>query len=235
MRRLSLPLVLLAACAPGIEPDPGAAPTTAPSPPKGAVSYLALGDSYTIGEGVMREESWPEQLTARLRSNGIEMLSPRIIAQTGWTTDELREAMTAVGPLGSHDLVSLQIGVNNQFRGYPLGGYREELAELIDIAIELAGGRADRVVVLSIPDWAVTPFGQAGYDGAAVAADIDRFNAAAAEIAGTRGVEFIDVTRISREAGAEGEMLAGDGLHPSGAMYRLWAETVERVVVDRLR
>ncbi|WP_290887843.1 SGNH/GDSL hydrolase family protein [Arenimonas sp.] len=187
------------------------------------LSYLALGDSYTIGESVPEAGRWPVQLAAALRAQGIALEDPRIIATTGWTTDELSAAMDAAEPLGRHDVVSLLVGVNNQYRGWNLGEYRVEFADLLDRAIALAGDRPGRVLVLSIPDWGVTPFGQAsGRDTAEIARQLDAFNAAAADECAAREVAFVDITPVSRERGAEPGMVADDGLHPSAAMYTEW-------------
>ena len=189
------------------------------------MKYLALGDSYTIGEGVPEAGRWPMVLARALRAVGVALEEPRIIATTGWTTDELSAAIDAAGPLGEWDFVSLLVGVNNQYRGRSLADYRAEFEALLVRAIGFAGGRADRVLVLAIPDWGVTPFGAASRrDVAQIARELDAFNAAAAEICGAHGVAFVDIASVARERGAEAAMLAGDGLHPSAAMYALWAE-----------
>ena len=187
------------------------------------VRYLALGDSYTIGEGVEDASRWPAQLAARLRDAGITIDEPRIIATTGWTTDELAAAMEAAEPLGDWDFVSLLIGVNNQYRGRSVDEYVGEFHRLLRRAIALAGGRADRVLVLSIPDWGVTPFAvQSGRDRDLIAAELDAYNAAAREACAARGIAFVDIAPVSRERGGEDAMLADDGLHPSAAMYAQW-------------
>ncbi len=189
------------------------------------MDYLALGDSYTIGEGVAPEGRWPAQLARALREEGIELDEPRIIATTGWTTDELASAMDVEEPLGNWNFVSLSIGVNNQYRGRSAGDYRGEFHDLLRRAIRLAGDRSDRVLVLSIPDWGVTPFAAAqGGDAARIAAELGACNAAAAGLCARHGVAFVDVTPISRERGGEAAMLADDGLHPSAAMYTLWTQ-----------
>ena len=189
----------------------------------GALPYLALGDSYTIGEAVPEAGRWPVQLAAGLRAGGIALDDPRIIATTGWSTDELSAAMDAAEPLGHHEFVSLLIGVNNQYRGWNVGEYRVEFVDLLERAIALAGDRPGRVLVLSIPDWGVTPFGQAsGRDTAGISRQLDDFNAAAADECAAHGVAFVDITPVSRERGAEPEMVAEDGLHPSAAMYAEW-------------
>ena len=188
------------------------------------MKYLALGDSYTIGEGVAEDGRWPVVLARALRAEGVALEDPRIIATTGWTTDELAAAIDAAEPLGEWDFVSLLVGVNNQYRGRSLENYREEFTTLLQRAIDFARGRAERVLVLAIPDWGVTPFGTAsGRDVAQIARELDAFNAAAAAICAAHGVAFVDIAPVARERGAEAAMLAGDGLHPSAAMYALWA------------
>lgn len=187
------------------------------------LSYLALGDSYTIGEGVAQDERWPVQLARALRAEGIALADPRIIAATGWTTDELEWGIDSVQDLGTFDLVSLLIGVNNQYRNRSAVGYGGEFHTLLQRAIRHARGRADRVLVLSIPDWGVTPFaGNDKRDAATIACEIDAFNAAARTVCSKEGVAFVDITPCSREHGTQ--MLAADGLHPSAAMYTLWAQ-----------
>lgn len=199
------------------------------------LAYLALGDSYTIGEGVAEDGRWPVQLARALRDEGIELADPRIIATTGWTTDELAAAIDAAGPLGTYDLVSLLIGVNNQYRERGVEEYRGQFEALLRRAIGLAGGRADRVLVLSIPDWGVTPFAAAsGRDRGVIAAELDAFNAAARVACRAAGVAFMDITPVSRARGHEPEMLAADGLHPSAAMYALWAQLALPVARDLL-
>ena len=190
--------------------------------------FLALGDSYTIGEGVAEPERWPNQLAVLLGAQGIAIDAPRIIATTGWTTDELDagiDAAQAQAPIaGDHALVSLLIGVNNQYRGRPLDEYGAQFAALLERAVGFAGGEPERVIVLAIPDWGVTPFAvQSGRDRAQIAAQLNAFNAAAERITQARGARFVDTAPVSRERGGETVMLADDGLHPSGAMYALWA------------
>jgi lysophospholipase L1-like esterase len=185
--------------------------------------YLALGDSYTIGEGVPESGRWPVQLAHALRADGLPMADPRIIAQTGWTTDELDAAIDAVNPLAEYDLVSLLIGVNNQYRGRSVEEYRAQFTGLLERAVGFAQWRRERVVVLSIPDWGITPFAVSDARGAMrIGAEIDAFNLATRQVCGERGVAFVDITAASRERGAEVAMLADDGLHPSSAMYAQW-------------
>ena len=191
----------------------------------GTLSYLALGDSYTIGESVAADARWPMQLASALRGSHVPLADPRIIATTGWTTVELNDAITAAQPLGHYDFVSVLIGVNDQYRGHALADYQRRFPPLLERAIGFAGGRADRVLVLSIPDWGVTRFGrESGRDTAQIAQELDAYNAAARTICIAHGVAFVDITGISRQHGAEPAMLAGDGLHPSAAMYALWTQ-----------
>ena len=191
----------------------------APTP----LSYLALGDSYTIGEGVPEAGRWPVRLAQALREEGIALEAPRIIATTGWTTDELEWGIDSAEPLGPFDFVTLLIGVNNQYRNRSAVGYAGELHTLLKRAIKFAHGRADRVMVLSIPDWGVTPFARDDKrDAATIGAEIDAFNAAASRVCEGEGVAFVDITPCSREHGAS--MLAEDGLHPSADMYALWSQ-----------
>lgn len=193
-------------------------------------TFLALGDSYTLGEAVAEAERWPVQLVRELKTNGIEVADPHIIARTGWTTDELAAAIEQAGLLGTFDFVSLLIGVNNQYRGRSAVEYREQFAGLVHRAVGFAGGDPGRVLVLSIPDWGVTPFA-AGRDAKQIALEIDAFNAVNRELAGAAGARYADVTPISREARSEPALLAHDGLHPSGAMYTEWVRLISPLVV----
>lgn len=189
--------------------------------------FLALGDSYTIGEGVAAAERWPAQLVALLHTHGVALDAPQIIARTGWTTDELAAALDAAALHPRYALVTLLIGVNNQFRGRDLANYRSEFRGLLERAIDLAGKRGERVIVVSIPDWGVTRFGQdSGRDSAQIGREIDAYNAANAQIATMLQVRYVDVTAASRDGGGRADMLVADGLHPSAAMYRRWAERV---------
>ena len=185
--------------------------------------YLALGDSYTIGEGVADAGRWPVQLVQALRGDGLAITDPRIIAQTGWTTDELDAAIDTARLLPGYDMASLLIGVNNQYRGRGVEEYREQFTALLERTTGFVQGRHDRALVLSIPDWGVTAFGQQDARGQTqIAAEIDAFNAAAQEICRQRGVAFVDIAAISRTLGEQAAMLAGDGLHPSALMYAEW-------------
>ncbi len=185
---------------------------------------LALGDSYSIGEGVAEAERWPVQLTAALRAEGCPLAAPGIIATTGWTTDELAAAMDRAALAPAFALVSLQIGVNDQYRGRGVAALREGFRPLLARAIALADGTARRVLVVSIPDWGATPFARAGGDAAArIGAEIDACNAAERALTEAAGACWVDVTGLSRAADAE---LAADGLHPGPAQYRRWLKAL---------
>ncbi len=194
--------------------------------------FLALGDSYTIGEGVDATGRWPVQLARRLRAEGIAIADPQIVATTGWTTDELSAAMdkASFSPpagIGAYALVTLLIGVNNQYRGRDVANYRKEFSVLLSRAIALAGEHAEHVIVVSIPDWGVTGFARRqGRDPHRIGIEIDAFNATAREIAHDRGSAFVDVTGLSRYAGNDDDMLVADRLHPSAAQYATWTEAV---------
>jgi lysophospholipase L1-like esterase len=191
--------------------------------------YLALGDSYTIGERVDPAERWSVHLVSLLRQKKIEIDDPIIIAKTGWTTDELAVAIEHHPLSGAFDLVSLLIGVNNQYRGYNSEVYRVEFRELLDQAIGFADNRPARVIVLSIPDWGVTPFAH-GQDRSKIAAEIDRFNAINRAETERSGAHYIDITPNSRAAEHDRSLITGDGLHPSGKMYLQWAHLVWPIV-----
>ncbi|UYQ91631.1 SGNH/GDSL hydrolase family protein [Chitinophaga horti] len=187
-------------------------------------SYLALGDSYTIGEAVPADERFPAKLASLLH-----IAEPRIVAVTGWTTDELAAGIEAADIQATYDLVTLLIGVNNQYRGRSLPEYREQFTSLLKQAIAFAGHKADHVIVVSIPDWGVTPFA-AGRDQQQIAAEIDAFNAANKEIALAHGAQWIDITPFTREATADPALVASDGLHPSGKDYARWAAAIAPLV-----
>lgn len=195
-----------------------------------APRFLALGDSYTIGEGVAEPERWPNQLAALLRSHDADVAPPEIIAITGWTTDELAAAIRAARPTGPYALVSLLIGVNNQYRGRSVDEYRLEFRALLETAIILTENEPGRVLVLSIPDWGVTPFAE-GRDRARVAREIDAFNAVNRDESVLAGARCIDITACSRSFPNE---VAEDGLHPSGAQYARWARLVLPVALGAL-
>jgi len=225
-----LPFMLLVSQGCGGEPPGEEDPTMTSNP----VSFLALGDSYTIGESVDSAQRWPVQLAALLQREGIPASEPLIIARTGWTTDELAEGIEAVGPTGPFDLVSLLIGVNNQYRGRGLEEYRAQLLDLLSEATALAGGDPHRVLVLSIPDWGVMPFAE-GRDRRQIASEIDAFNEIKRNGCEAVGIRYLEITGISREAGTDPTLVAEDGLHPAGAMYARWAEAALPLALKILR
>ncbi len=197
-------------------------------------TYLALGDSYTIGEGVSENERYPVLLQDSLEASGIHLSDLQIIARTGWTTDELSEAIDQAELSIPYDLVTLLIGVNNQYRGRTPDSYRPEFVNLLERAVEYAGDNSGRVIVLSIPDWGVTPFA-GGRDKEQIAREIDAYNAINREESEKAGVAWVDVTAISREAASRPELLAPDGLHPSGLMYRYWVNDLFPLAFEMLK
>lgn len=197
-------------------------------------TYLALGDSYTIGEQVSSDENFPHQTVALLHKQGIEVAKPVIIATTGWTTDELAASIREHNIVDNFSFVTLLIGVNNQYRGRDLENYKEEYTQLLDIAIRYANGHTQNVFVLSIPDWGVTPFAE-GKDRAQIAKDIDAYNAAKKEITLAHKCHYIDITDSTRKNGTTAEYLAEDGLHPSGKEYKIWAERLAPEVAKVLK
>jgi len=188
------------------------------------LSYLALGDSYTIGEAVPQDQSFPYQLAATANLQALKIGKPTIVATTGWTTNELQAAIKSTSLQPKYDIVTLLIGVNNQYRGYSIDTYRTEFKDLLQTAISYAGGNTAHVFVVSIPDWGATPFGkQSGRNIAEIAKEIDAFNAVNREETLKRSVSYTDITSASRNAATDGTLVAGDGLHPSGKMYQDWA------------
>ena len=196
--------------------------------------YLALGDSYTIGESVDSTLRYPVLIADSLKELGCLMESPEIIAVTGWTTSDLKPAIETAKPQGPYDLVSLLIGVNNQYRSMDINVYITEFNELIDQAIYFAGNDTGRVIVLSIPDWGVTPFAS-DRDREKIAREIDQYNAINKKITLSRGIAWIDITGISRLAEKDETLIAGDGLHPSGKMYTEWARLAVTEIVKLLK
>lgn len=197
-------------------------------------SFLALGDSYTIGESVDHLERWPVQLADRLNEMGFNMGNPRIIATTGWTTSELLQGIEKENITESFDLVSLLIGVNNQYQGLSPEEYRMEYIQLLKTSVRFAGNHRDRVIVLSIPDWGVTPFAK-DRDRKKIEGEIDLFNKIKREETEKMGIRFFNITEISRKAAEDASLVADDGLHPSGKMYRLWVHSIVDKVAEFLK
>ncbi|MBL0743639.1 GDSL-type esterase/lipase family protein [Chryseolinea lacunae] len=188
------------------------------------VKFLALGDSYTIGESVPVRERWPEQLIDALQLKGLECFDPKIIATTGWRTDNLKNAITAAKLSPDYNLVSLLIGVNNYYQGKSVESYAPEFEELLNTAIALAGGNKKHVFVVSIPDYGYTPFGKG--QQAVISQGIDVYNATNKTIAAKLGVKYYNITDISRRGLDEPDLVANDGLHPSGKMYAAWVKLI---------
>jgi len=200
----------------------------------GGPRILSLGDSYTIGESVSSDDRWPVDLASMLRAQGIDVADPTIIARTAWTTRDLSAAIDEARPRGPFDLVTLLIGVNDQYRGRSVEEYRPQFRLVLSRAITHAGKRPESVVVISIPDWGVTPYAQ-GRDRRKIAAEVDAFNAANREEATTAGAHYVDITGLSRLAATDRGLVAADGLHPSAAMYVQWARAILPVAANILR
>ncbi|MEM9857690.1 MAG: SGNH/GDSL hydrolase family protein [Bacteroidota bacterium] len=190
------------------------------------ISYLALGDSYTIGESVSEELRWPVQLTSRVNALGYryQIDKPHIIATTGWTTQELKAAIEEKKPSKNYDLVSLLIGVNDQYREYPAKEYPVRFRSLLNIAIIHAGGNKNNVIVLSIPDYGFTPFGEAKQKK--ISRGIRDYNAINKQITLEHGIKYYDITPISKEGLTKPRLVADDKLHPSGKQYTLWVDLI---------
>ena len=199
------------------------------NPTASSSSYLALGDSYTIGESVPEQENFPHQAVQLLNNAGYPFGKPTIVAKTGWTTDELQQAITAATLDSTYDMVSLLIGVNNQYRGRSSTEYADQFEMLLQQAIAFAGRRPQHVFVLSIPDWGATPFAE-GRDRAQIAHEIDAFNAVNKSLADEYGVHYIDITPGTREATTDPTLVATDHLHPSGKEYSRWAAKLAEAV-----
>lgn len=197
-------------------------------------TYLALGDSYTIGEQVPMQENFPHHTVEILRKAKVEVAAPVIIAKTGWTTDELAMSIREHNISETFSFVTLLIGVNNQYRGRDVENYKEEFTQLLNQAILFANGISQHVFVLSIPDWGVTPFAE-GKDRAQVAREIDAYNKAKKEIAEAHKCHYIDITDSTRTNGTNPVYLAGDKLHPSGREYEIWAERLAPVIEKALK
>ncbi|MFK7847845.1 MAG: SGNH/GDSL hydrolase family protein [Rhodothermales bacterium] len=195
--------------------------------------FLALGDSYTVGEGVLLEEGWPAQLVQLLAEADIEAAPFKIIAKTGWTSDELLDALDTEQLKPPYDLVTLLVGVNNQYRQLSIDDYQRSIDALLRSAIDFAGGHRKRVVVLSIPDWGVTPFAGSSENTRSVseiADDIDAFNRTKCRLTYQAGCHYVDVTSITREHKNDPHAWAADGLHPATLMYTQWARKLLPVV-----
>ena len=199
-----------------------------------SLKYLALGDSYTIGESVPLEKNFPHQVVALLRKEKINIEDPAIVAKTGWTTDELQDQLSRVRLALPFDFVTLLIGVNNQYRGRSEKEYAQQFEELLQQAIGYAADKPNHVIVLSIPDWGVTPFAK-DRDKNIIAKEIDAFNAINKKMAKKYNVQYVDITPFTREVPNDKTLVADDGLHPSAKDYARWAENVKEVMMKAMK
>lgn len=190
-------------------------------------TYLALGDSYTIGESVTQQQSFPFQLVAKLNSKGKHFATPKVIARTGWTTADLQKGITAANVKKKYDFVSLAIGVNNQYQGLSKSTYRTQFRALLSQAITFANGKASHVSVISIPDWGQTPYGKkSGRNLKSVSSEIDAFNAINKAECQARGASYTNITPSSRTVSKDPKLVASDGLHYSAKMYAVWGDAI---------
>jgi lysophospholipase L1-like esterase len=201
---------------------------------KGTYQYLALGDSYTIGQSVSPLESFPYQLKAQLNQRSYKVADPTIIATTGWTTANLINAIQQANLTGKYDFVTLLIGVNNQYQGMNQTDYRTQFVQLLNIAISFANGNKLHVFVISIPDYSVTPFASSS-NKVQIAAEIDQFNNINREESTKAGINYLYITDISRMAATDPTLIATDGLHPSGKMYQLWVNQLTSIVAAQIK
>jgi lysophospholipase L1-like esterase len=197
-------------------------------------TLLCLGDSYTIGESVVPTENFPNQAISLLRKGGYMFEDPEIVAKTGWTTDELQHAIDDHQFKDSYDFVTLLVGVNNQYRGRTVEDYKSEFESLLRLAIQFANGKAEHVIVLSIPDWGVTPFAK-DQDREQIAIEIDHYNSANKSIAERYKTSYIDITPATREASNDSSLIASDGLHPSAKEYAGWSERLSLLIKSLIK
>ncbi len=222
--------IIMTACS---REKPGGAAGTVPASPGPLKTWLALGDSYTIGQGVTAAERFPTQTANSLRLNGINIAIPDYIATTGWTTSNLANAIQAKNP-GNYNVVSLLIGVNDQYQTHDTSGYRQRFTSLLVTAIQLANGKKENVFVLSIPDYSVTPFAS-GNDTVRIRREIDWYNAINKNVTDSFKCPYLDITPSTREARNNQSLLAADGLHPSGLEYRRWADRLVPIMLPVLQ
>ncbi len=233
---ISTVFLLLLACnkkQTAVTPGPYIPPVIPPAVTGAAKTYLALGDSYTIGQSVPETARFPNQTAAWLKLNGINLTVTDIIATTGWTTNSLQSALNIQNPV-NHDVVSLLIGVNDQYQTHDTTGYRQRFTLLLERAIQLAKGKKENVIVLSIPDYSVTPFA-AGYDTARIRLEIDWFNAINKDVTASYNCAYLDITPSTREARYNTSLIATDGLHPSGTEYKKWADRLGPLMLPVLK
>ena len=231
-----LVLILILFCSCNTPDDDNAIPEKEPESPKiqADFSYLALGDSYTVGQSVSYNESFPIQLVTRLEERLEKIIAPTIIAATGWRTDNLLNAIPANANNSPYDIVTLLIGVNNQYQNSPFSKYKNEFPALLKNAIELAGNDPDKVLVISIPDYAYTPFSE-NADREKISNEIDRYNSFARTKTREKGAVFIGITDITREGLKDPELVASDGLHPSGEAYKKFVDRIFSFANARLK
>jgi lysophospholipase L1-like esterase len=189
-----------------------------------AMKFLALGDSYTIGESVAEDQRWPVQLVRVLNAAGKNIGAPKIIATTGWRTDDLKAAIIRENPAKDYDMVSLLIGVNNQYQGKNVESYAPEFEELLKMAIDFTGGDKSKVFVVSIPDYGFTPFGKEKQEK--ITAELNEYNRVNKSIASKYGIKYFNITDISRKGFEDPALVASDGLHPSGKQYSEWVKLI---------
>ena len=223
--------VMQLACKKGVMPTASPYQGTVLTGPK--KTWLALGDSYTIGQSVAAADRFPAQTANGLKQSGINIGEPDYIATTGWTTTNLANAIATQNPI-NHDVVSLLIGVNDQYQTHDTSGYRQRFASLLNKAIQLANGKTDHVFVLSIPDYSVTPFA-AGSDTAQIRKEIDWFNAINSQVTQSYNIAYLDITPGTRLAKTNPALLAPDGLHPSGLEYKNWANRLAPMMLPVLK
>ena len=197
---------------------------------EGPLTLLALGDSYTIGEGVNEEERWPNQFVKVAYENGIDFLTPRIIAMTGWKTYDLINGIESSNFEKKYDYVALLIGVNNQFNSRSINEFEDDLDKLL-IKINNLKKKDGSVLIISIPDWGSSPYGE-NMDRNQISTEINTFNNSLKSFANNNGLDYVDVTEISRRAINEPNLIAVDNLHPSGIMYLEWAKKIFQVWID---
>jgi len=241
---ISMMWMLAASCvkekpAPGRNYTPPPAVVVAPPSPISDTTslryYLALGDSYTIGQSVLVSDRFPVQTAKYLSAQGLKFDAPEIIAQTGWTTSNLISTLDFAAPLkSSYDIVTLLIGVNNQYQGRSKQEYTDQFLLLLNRAVLYAANNKKRVIVLSIPDYSVTPFAS-GSNKALIAREIDSFNVINKTITTNAGINYLDITPASRLAANDKTLIATDGLHPSGLQYKLWAEGLVPIIKNALK
>lgn len=224
-------LLILTACSKKITLPQGSK-SSAPMENSEKITYLALGDSYTIGESVSERERWPVQLVAALNKKGFNVADPKIIAKTGWTTGDLLAAIEKGTGQEKYDLVSVLIGVNNQYQGLSISDYEQDLHTIFKKAINLSSKGKNGVFVLSIPDYGATPFGASNAEE--IGKEIEKFNAVLRRVTNDFGLPFYNITPISKMAKSQPDLVADDELHPSGEMYRLWVEEIIDEVVALL-